>query len=396
MTTLAQITLENEMDLILAYKKSMRTAELLGLTLSTQTAFSTAVSEVCREVIDKAQGGTATLGATANEGRFFFTAIITCEAGEYFNKSSDGIEYARKLVPILEIAATEEKLNITLKLSIPRSTRIDQRQVSAVKMRLEQEGPISAYEEVKLRNSELLRLNQQKELALLTANYLNEQKTEFLSIAAHELNTPLTVLRSYAELALRMDDGQSDRLTQMLTKIHRQSGKVVALVKQLLDISKLETGVIVYDKEATDWKTFQEQVAQDLQMAVPNHQLFMAEPATADVLVDRIRIEQVLNNVVGNAAKYSDKHANIHVSTMVVDGQLVISISDKGIGMSTQTIENIFQKFYRSDDTIRKYSGLGMGLYVASRIVTDHGGTITVASVEGDGSTFNIHLPLLN
>ncbi|RVU02858.1 HAMP domain-containing histidine kinase [Mucilaginibacter limnophilus] len=396
MTTLTQITLENEMDLILAYKKSMRTAELLGLTLSTQTAFSTAVSEVCREVIDKAEGGMATLGATADEGRFFFTAVISCRTGEYFNRSSEGIEYARKLVPILEIAATEEKLNITLKLSIPRSTRIDQRRISVVKAEIEQEGPISAYEEVKMRNSELQRINQQKELALLSANYLNEQKTEFLSIAAHELNTPLTVLRSYAELAMRMDNGQSDKLTQMLTKIFRQSGKVVALVKQLLDISKLETGIIEYDKEPTNWKVFQEQIMEDLQLAVPNHNLVSSAPVDAAIFADRIRIEQVLNNVVGNAAKYSARQADIQVSSMVEDNDLVISVTDKGIGMSAQTVKNIFQKFYRSDDTIKKYSGLGMGLYVASRIVTDHGGNITVTSVEGEGSTFNIHLPLLN
>ncbi len=394
MTALAQITLENEMDLTLAYKKSMRTAELLGLTLATQTAFSTAVSEVCREVIDKAQNGALTLAAVSDAGKFYLTALVKCQTSEYFNKSNEGIDYARKLVPILEITAADESLEIMLKLSIPRSTQISQPRVLAVKTRIEQEGPLSAYEEVKIRNSELIRLNQQKELALMNANYLNEKKTEFLSIAAHELNTPLTVLRSYGELALRIDNGQQEKLTDTLKKIQSQSNKVVTLIRQLLDISKLEAGEIIYTKEHVQWQDFLAKATQDLQLAVPKHKLTLEQNADAGVYIDPLRIEQVLYNIIGNAAKYSSPASSINVSTKSDKGKIYISVTDEGIGMNSQTIKNIFQKFYRGDDAIRKYNGLGMGLYVASRIISDHDGSVDVASTEGKGSTFTFSLPV--
>src|ERR1700761_199723 len=169
MTEFAAITLENEMDLTLAYKKSIRTAELLGLTISTQTAFATAVSEVCREVIDKAFDGVAQIGAINDGGRFFITANISCRIDDYFNRSNDGVEFARKLVPVLDIEVVGDKLTISLKLGIPRSVRVDQIKVNAVKKQLEVEGPMSAYEEVKMRNAELHQINQQHEQALTHA-----------------------------------------------------------------------------------------------------------------------------------------------------------------------------------------------------------------------------------
>src|SRR5579859_4261684 len=101
MTTLGTVTLENEMDLILAYKKAIRIGDLLGLSVSTQTAFATAVSEVCREVIDKSTNGVASIGTEMEDSRFFLNAKINFTSYEKFKPDNEGYEYARKLIPIL-------------------------------------------------------------------------------------------------------------------------------------------------------------------------------------------------------------------------------------------------------------------------------------------------------
>lgn len=394
MTELTTISLENEMDLTLAYKKSIAIGELLGLTLSTQTAFATAVSEVCREVIDKAFEGLASLGALNDSGRFFMVGKITCRIDEYFNRSNDGLEYARKLVPILDVAIVGEQLTIHLKLGIPRSARIDQRKINEIKSKLIAEGPISAYEEVKQRNAQLSELNQQHELALIHANYLNQKKNEFLSLASHELNSPLTVLRSFAQLAIRENKDHNTRLNQFLVKIEAQTAKLGNLVRQLMDISRMEEGQITYQREFTLLKTYLESVQEPLQLLVSNHHLvFEINDNDAVVFIDRLRIEQVLMNLVGNAAKYSADGKTIRI-TIEIENVVVINISDEGIGMSPETIKHVFEKFYRSELAEKKYRGLGMGLYVSSRIVADHGGDMQIQSEEGKGSVITFRLPL--
>ncbi|OOQ61531.1 sensor histidine kinase [Mucilaginibacter pedocola] len=394
MTQLTAISLENEMDLTLAYKRSMRVGELLGLTISTQTAFATAVSEVCREVIDKAFEGLATLGATQDNGRFFMAARITCRIDEIFNRSNEGLEYARKLVPVLDLEAAGDLLTINLKLGIPRSVRLDQRKVNAVKLQLEAEGPMSAYEEVKQRNAQLSELNQQHELALTHASYLDQKKNEFLSVASHELNSPLTILRSFAQLALRENKGQNVALEKFLVKIETQTAKLSNLVRQLMDISRMEEGQVNYQREATELTPYLESIREPLQLLVAGHLLEVNVDEDMTVMIDRLRIEQVLMNLVGNAAKYSQPGKRIAINLARKDLSAIISITDEGIGMSTETTKRVFEKFYRSELAEKKYSGLGMGLYVSSRIISDHGGGLKIESEEGKGSILTINLPL--
>lgn len=394
MTPLSTIALENEMDLTLAYKKSIRVGELLKLTISTQTAFATAVSEVCREIIDKGWDGKAVLGTIAEEGRFFMVAHIAGKIDDVFSKGSEGIEYARKLVPVLNINTEQDNVTIELKLGIPRANRLDQRKVNEIKQQLEQEGPISPYEEVKQKNAVLHQINQQKELALVHANFLNEQKNEFLSIVSHELNTPLTVLRSYAQIARRAEDGNNETLAKYLGKIESQSSKIATLIQQLMDISKIEQGTISYQFEAIDMNAYLQEAISNMALIFHTHEVRANLGTDCRLNIDRLRMEQVMNNLIGNAAKYSANGSKITITTAVAGGQFTIHIQDEGIGMSAETLDKVFDKFYRSENVTRKYNGLGMGLYIASRIVQDHQGDIRVQSNEGQGSVFSFSLPL--
>lgn len=394
MTELAVITLENEMDLSLAYKRSILTAGMLGLTVSTQTAFATAVSEVCREVIDKGTNGIAKLGALADQGRFFITAYITCEVDADFNRQAEGFEYARKLLPVVELTVKGDLLHIELKLSIPRSTHIDHSKVAAVKRQIQADGPVSAYEEVKQRNAVLSDINQQQEVALLAANYLDQQKNEFLSVASHELNSPLTVLRSYAQIALKILGEADHPLKKPLVKIDQQSLKLVSLITQLMDITKIERGDIAYDRRLVDLNVFLSDALDAAQLLTPHHDLRIELGEAANVMIDPLRIEQVLNNLISNAAKYSSLGSAIIIKTTVSHDFVTCEVHDHGIGMLEDTQRKVFEKFYRSKDIEKKYSGLGMGLYIASRIISDHGGNITVSSEHGVGSVFAFSLPL--
>lgn len=394
MTTLGTVTLENEMDLILAYKKAIRIGDLLGLSVSTQTAFATAVSEVCREVIDKSTDGVASIGTEMEDSRFFLNAKINFTSYEKFKPDNEGYEYARKLIPILETKVNDQNVESVLKLGIPRSIRVDKRKVLEVSKILDQEGPISAYEEVKMRNADLQQMSLKKDIDLAESNYLNQQKNEFLSVASHELNSPLTILRSYSQIALRVEGGKNPALNNYLKKIESQSGKMAQLIRQLLDVSKIENGKLIYDKQEVDFKEFIDTTSEALIQLVPTHQIHVIFDGSCKILIDKMRIEQVLNNLVSNAAKYSEPGTFINIKAEVNGTTATVLVEDEGIGMSEEEIKSIFGKFYRSESIIRKYSGLGMGLYIASRIIADHKGTMDVKSIEGKGSTVSFSLPV--
>ena len=395
MTIIEAISLENEMDLILAYKKSIKAGELLGLTISTQTAFSTAVSEVCREVIDKTFEGRLSLGIIAEStDRFILAARIAFREDENFKKLNEGFDYARRLVPVLDVTVENEWVTVLLKMSIPRSAKVNRAKVAAVKLHFEVAEPISAYEEVKQRNYQLFKLNEERESALVAANYLNEQKDEFLSVASHELKTPLTILRSFAQLAIKAEGGNNEQLQLYLKKIETQSSKLNSLIQQLLDISKIEVGKAEYEMERTELNEFLTNTVDLLSLIIPNNNVTLILGDDMIVLLDRLRVEQVVNNIIGNAAKYSAPGSPITVTTRLENNKAFIFVEDSGIGMSQNTIDQVFNKFYRSEQVVKKYNGLGMGLYIASRIIADHNGEISVRSKEDVGSTFCISFPV--
>ncbi|MCX2480838.1 HAMP domain-containing sensor histidine kinase [Pedobacter sp. MC2016-15] len=397
MTELAKITLENEMDLTLAYKRSMSIAAMLGLTLSTQTAFATAVSEVCREIIDKATQGVAILGTTSDSGRFFITAAIDAEVDSDFNRRSEGFEYARKLLPMVELSVSGTNLKIVLQLGIPRSNRLDQHKILSIRQQILANGPVSAYEEVKQRNATLVDLNQRSEFALEEAQLINQQKNEFLSVASHELNSPLTILRSYAQIALKMNADPNSKVAGYLGKIENQTNKLVKLVRQLMDISKFEHGDFSYDFQPVSINPFLQSSMESLSLLVDKHYLSLHLNADTDakVMIDLMRLEQVLSNLVGNAAKYSSEGSAIKITLELSKDYLRIAVTDQGIGMTEESQKMVFDKFYRDNQIKKKYSGLGMGLYISSRIIQDHQGSLQVSSEIGKGSTFSFDLPVI-
>lgn len=394
MITIVRISLENEMDLVLANKKSIAVAGKLGLTIATQTTFGTAVSEISRTVIEHTDTGVLQIGLEINGGRYSLKAVLTCDNCVGFTSYDTGFYYAQKLVP--EFSLTEEPGSkvIMIRMGLPRSLKLDPLKTQILLKEFQSSGPLNAYEEIKVRNSTLNRITEEQEEELRRSKIIDEKKTEFISIASHEIKTPITIIKAYTQIAKSMAAKENGQLQEILGKVDFQTSKLLALVQQLLDVSKLENGSLQYKPELLEMNAFIQEAVQIIQHILPDHVVTVKPCADTWVNVDRLRMEQVVSNILTNAAKYSPAGSAIEVCCLrMPDGQMQVSIKDRGIGMSEASIKSAFDKFYRDKEVLHSHSGLGMGLYVASKIVTDHGGRIWVESEEGAGSVFHFALP---
>ncbi|MBD1365110.1 sensor histidine kinase [Mucilaginibacter sp. ZT4R22] len=394
MIKVVTITLENEMDLVLAHKRSMKVAEKLGLTVATQTTFATAVSEIARTVIEHTDGGMLEIGLLQNKQRYSLVSLVTFDNAIRFTNADSGFYYAQKLVPEFSLIEDTGTNTIEMKIGLPRSLKLDPSKITALKKSFEDEAPLNAYDEIKQRNLSLNRLAEEQEEELRRSKIIDEKKTEFISIASHEIKTPITVIKAYTQIAKKLEGECSDKVKDILNKVDTQTTKLLSLVQQLLDVSKIENGSLLYNKEPVEFNGFVTEMVSILQHILPHHVVMANLCQDVTVMIDRLRMEQVFSNLIGNAAKYSKKNTAITVTCSVApDGQALIAIGDEGIGMSAKSIESIFNKFYRDKDVIRTHSGLGMGLYISSKIIADHGGRIWVESKEGIGSTFYFSQP---
>lgn len=397
MITLVTISLENEMDLVLAHRKSIAVAGKLGLTIATQTTFATAVSEISRTVIEHTDSGVLEIGLEINGGRYSLKATLTCDSGVGFNSYDTGFYYAQKLIPEFSLTEVHDNKVIMIRLGLPRSLKLDPLKTSLLLKYFKTSSPLNAYEEIKDRNSTLNRITEEQEEELRRSKLIDEKKTEFISIASHEIKTPITIIKAYTQIAKSMSSKESTELQSILGKVDSQTSKLLALVQQLLDVSNLENGSLQYSPELLEMNAFVMEAVQVIQHILPDNVVSLHTCENCWVKVDRLRMDQVISNILTNAAKYSQKGRGIKVTCVnLPDGFLQISIKDQGIGMSEASSKSVFDKFYRDKEVVHSHSGLGMGLYVASKIVTDHGGKIWVESVEGKGSVFYFTLPCVS
>jgi len=395
MIKVVTISLENEMDLVLAHKRSMRVAELLGLTTATQTTFATAVSEIARTVIEHTDHGQLEIGLEQNKQRYSLAATVTYDKDVHFNNGDAGFYYAQKLVPEFLLVENADANVIDMKIGLPRSLKLDPAKIATLKRNFQDEPPLNAYEEIKNRNITLNKIADQREEEIRQSKIIDEKKTEFISIASHEIKTPMTILKAYTQMAQSTSEPLSDKLRGLLGKIDLQSNKLMTLVQQLLDISKIENGSLQYNMEPLAFNDFLLEQLEVMQRILPHHLLIPQLCEDVKVAADTLRLEQVFSNLLGNAAKYSEKNTEIRIITNLdAKGFITVGIIDQGRGISADHLQSIFDKFYRAKDVLKSHTGLGMGLYVTSKIVTDHGGKIWAESEEKKGSGFYFTLPL--
>ncbi|MFT3936171.1 MAG: HAMP domain-containing sensor histidine kinase [Chitinophagaceae bacterium] len=398
MTAITSILLENEMDVVVAQKRMMRVAEFFSLNLSTQTTISTAVAEICRVVIDKTDSGEMTVMMEKADEKYFLCGVIDFNKDIEIRSSEEGLRYAKLLVPTFNYDPQQHPGTITVRMGIPRSIKISSATIRDAIAFFEQVKPTTPYEQLKYRNSQLSQQAVQIEEELFHTKLLDEKKNEFISVASHELKSPLTTLKAFTQLAVDASRKEgSPTMTRYMEKIHGQVQKLQVLIQQLLDVSKIESGKMDYNKQSTGWNGYMEDILPILNNLVPAHKVHWT-PLEKDhsLNMDGLRMEQVFTNIISNAAKYSSPGTSIHIEGREQDGKLSISIQDEGIGIDEKNLEKIFQKYYRDENVVGKYSGFGMGLYITSGIVEEHGGRIWAESKKDHGTTFWFVLPVQN
>ena len=225
-------------------------------------------------------------------------------------------------------------------------------------------------------------------------------RNEFLSIAAHELRTPLMTLSVSAEVLQRRAARTQpytliERDHRMLTVIMEQSRRLQHQIDMFLDLSQIETGHMSLNLEPLEVCSFIERVVREIQPTLERHQLTCScEPAALVIQGDALRLDQVLQNLLQNAIKYSPDGGEITVRGMRRGNEVCIEVTDRGIGIPLEARDKLFERFYRAGNAARLgIRGLGIGLAVVTDIVARHGGRVEVASVEGEGSTFTVWLP---
>jgi len=226
---------------------------------------------------------------------------------------------------------------------------------------------------------------------------LQEQhKDFFISMASHELKTPITSMKGYIQILQSMyQDTQDDFLKTSLDRIHNQIEKLIAIIADLLDVSKIRTGSLTFTKQDFDLNILLKEVIEELSVVYPNFKINFSPGSEIRVYADRDRIGQVIVNLVTNAIKYSPKSRDIYISSKMNEKSVMISVRDEGIGIQKNFQRKIFERFYRVEGKSEKtFPGFGIGLFIASEIIRRHKGSIGVESEPGKGSRFYFSLPL--
>jgi PAS domain S-box-containing protein len=222
------------------------------------------------------------------------------------------------------------------------------------------------------------------------------RKDAFLSMASHELKTPVTTIKAYSEIAEMMLQQKGDEQTLAIQrKLSRQVNKLATLIKDLLDNIRVEKGKLIYTENFYNFNDLVQEIVDDMQKINPNHTIKFQPGEKVKVFGDADKIGQVVNNLITNAIKYSPATDEIIVDTELQKNGVQLSVKDFGIGISPEDQPHIFEQFYRvNGDSQSTFPGMGVGLYICEEIVKRQGGKIWVESAIGNGSTFYIWLPL--
>ncbi|MEO6890758.1 MAG: PAS domain S-box protein [Ktedonobacteraceae bacterium] len=225
---------------------------------------------------------------------------------------------------------------------------------------------------------------------------LEQRKDEFISMASHELKTPVTSIKGFTQvLQRRLNERNDEQVRRFLARMDKQLNKLTQLINDLLDISRMETGKLFFREEPFELDEVLHEVLESLQEIAQDHQLSLEGNTQAQVFGDKDRIEQVLINLLTNAIKYSPQANKVVIRTSIADGRVVVSIQDFGIGIAEVHQQHIFERFYQVSDPMEKtFPGLGIGLYISNEIIRRHHGKIWVESHKGEGATFSFSLPL--
>lgn len=320
-----------------------------------------------------------------------FTATPTGEI-EFVN--SHWLEYAKGITFYPETHSDEPSLNEILQTILP----IAKKHQKEVKLKL-QNADTYRYHLLKM-----VPLIEQNEIVkwVGTLTDIQEQKLaiqrkdEFLTIASHELKTPLTSIKAYVQLLNSMIP-EEDKSAKFINRTLNQVNKLDFLINDLLDLSRIEARKLKFDLEPMLFKPFIISIMDMLKQIYPDVNFSLNIEAEGEVMANSLRLEQVILNFVSNAVKYAPNNKEILISSIVTENNFWhFSVKDFGMGIALENQQTIFGKFYRVSDTLSHIQGLGIGLYICSEILIIHQAAYGVESKLGEGSEFYFSIPLIS
>ncbi len=227
---------------------------------------------------------------------------------------------------------------------------------------------------------------------------IDRMKTDFISLASHQLRTPLSALRWFIELLLKTAQSFSKDQQELLDNSYKSTLRMISLVNMLLNISRIESGRLIVDSKSTDLVTLAKEVITELEPRIHQKQIEIHTtfPENLEpVLTDPQLIREVFANLLSNALKYSAEKSMVELGITQTDSTVQVSVKDQGIGIPQEDQDHIFLKFYRGSNVMKtETDGTGLGLYFIKEIIQTCGGKIWFESVNGKGTTFFFTLPL--
>ena len=436
------VVIKHEHDIVATRQRARQIAAGLGFDAQDQTRIATAVSEIARNAFSYAGGGRVDFQLEGRTQPQLLVVRISDSGrgidhlrdvldGRYRSKTGMGLGIvgARRLMDQFEIESSSSGTVVLLKKLLPAGAGlVDSRRLSALASRLTTEPPRGAFEELQLQNQELLRTldelrARQDELLRLNgeledtnrgvialyaeldekADHLrraDELKSRFLSNMSHEFRTPLNAIRALTHvLAQGVDGSLTAEQHVQVGYIRKAADELAELVDDLLDLAKVEAGKVVVRAAEFDVSALFSSLRGMLRPLLLSESVSLVfEPAgdLPPLYTDEGKVSQILRNLISNALKFTE-HGEVRVSVALSsDGRSVaFSVADTGIGIAPEDQERIFQEFGQLDSRVqRKVRGTGLGLPLSRKLAQLLGGTLTVTSAVGVGSTFVAEIPV--
>ncbi len=241
-------------------------------------------------------------------------------------------------------------------------------------------------------------ITERKEMERKMVEYkeIDKLKGSLLSTVSHELRTPLAIIKGYSTMLVDYDRRLKSReKSEYLRSIDAATDRLTELVDHLLDMSRLEAGMLRLDKKSTSISNIVREVVAEVKLRAPRYEIVAhMRRGLPDIEADARRVRQVLDNLVDNAIKYSAEGTLVAISARKVDSTVEVSVSDRGIGIPAEELERVFDRMYRVEQRLTPdRGGIGLGLAICRGLVVAHGGRIWAESKVGKGSTFYFTLP---
>ncbi len=225
---------------------------------------------------------------------------------------------------------------------------------------------------------------------------LDERKNEFISIASHELKTPVTSLKGYTQvLNVLLKRNDTSKLVSTMGKMDTQLDRLTDLINDLLDVSRIESGKLQLTKKEFSFDELVDEVLEEMQLISHKHRIQKTGKTGMKIQSDPDRLEQVMINLISNAIKYSPNADKVQIKTELNHKDIVFAVKDYGIGIPRDKQDKIFDRFFRvNGQNTETFPGMGLGLYISAEIIKRLGGKIWFESKQGKGSTFYFTVPL--